>query len=369
MSLADDLVAHVVESHVSSDETIKKLRDLTTRMGMFFASSTAHRLLESEETGAVWRNYVNGRGEPIDNVRIATLDLNSILQDRVVFLKQTESDPRRRDGSSGDRAGSSSPPVLNFNTAIVRSLVQYLRRLLTKELAPLVAIANAAADSSSTDGSRRAIISLDYYSNRSTATSALHKDTTGITLFVALHYINPEPMLGPEYIHDKWPIGSLEGAKHNFIPYRKEEGDNVSSDTRYHAPWTKVGGHHYWPRKLLEELEVARAQLPDDSTLHHVDLSSYGLVSFVDELIYHATPFNRSRSPSDVEKLFREVAFSGLKYKVIPPKLNRTLSDKIIRGDQLASLTGGSAKRCFIRLWISVCDTSWYDTVGTCSHE
>ncbi|ATB40899.1 hypothetical protein CYFUS_006361 [Cystobacter fuscus] len=363
MSIADDLVDHVIESHQSTDETNKRLRDLTAGMGMFFASGTAKRLLKSSETEAVWKNYVTDKGEPIANVRIATIDLNSIFERQVLFLKQTSSDPRAQDGSSGNRAGSESPPILRFYPHLIGWVVQYLERLLTTELAPLAAIAKAAADSSNDAGSRRAIISLDYYSDRSTTTSVLHKDTTGITLFVALHYINPEPMLGPEYIFDKWPIGSTEGAKHNFSPYDK--GSNGGEDVRFHAPWTKSRGHYYWPRKLLEELEEARAQLPDDSTLHHVDLSPYGLVSFVDELIYHATPLNRTRLESDKDKLFRDVTFSSRKYKVLPQGLTRTVSMKLKQGETLTSLTGGSTKRCFIRLWISVCDASWYNPVYT----
>jgi hypothetical protein len=358
MSVADALVEHVVETHTTTAETNKKLKELTIRMGMFFASGTAHRLRQTDP--AIWGSYVTPDNKPVDNVRIATIDLDSITGGgSVVFLKQSAIDPRHNDGGGTNKSFSASPPVTKFNPAIVTSLVDYLRQLLGTELKDIVEVTKAAAASGN---KRRSVISLDYYSNRSTVTSNLHKDTMGITLFVALHYLNPTQMLGPEFIYDKWPLKVLQGeGKYNFSPFQQPDTDKY--DGRFQAPWKKIREHYFWPRQLLKDLEEARAQLPDDRTLHHVNLGANGLITFVDELIYHATPLNRSRTAQDLDERFKSVKFGGFDFHVVPDKLKRSVSFSLQRGEQLPSITGGAATRCFVRLWISVCDRDWYEPI------
>ncbi len=356
MTIAESLVEHLVETHQSSPATIDRLTDLTAHMDMFFASGRARKLTEDETTAEVWKTYFSRDGVPAANVRIATLDLESIFTDEIVYLKQSGDDPRAQDGSSG-KAKSARPPVSAFEAQIKRAMVRYLRQLLGTELQDVVEVARAAA-ASSRAGNRKVVISLDYYSDRSTDSNILHKDTAGITLFVALHYVNPLDMLGPEYIHDKWPLASVgTSPKHNFTP-----AEPKGTSKRFHTPWTQWRGSYYWPRALLKELEAARDELPDDKTLHHVELHPYGLVSFVDELVYHATPFNKSRTQEDLTRLFQDVTFSGNKYSILPPTLKRTLSKALeVAPQSVPGMTGGASKRCFIRLWISICRKSWYE--------
>ena len=353
MALHEALLRQMLETHAPSESTTDALQRLGIRLGMFFASGTAHDLMtQSRQNGdGIWDTYVNPEGTPQGNVRIATLDLGSVVGDGPPeYLKTTDQDARKAGDGGGKPLHSAQPPVLKFNLAVRRDMIAYLQAVLKNELAGPVATAFAAIED---EPAYRAIVSIDFYADRSIDTHSLHKDTTGITLFVALHYMNPEPMLGPEYIHDKWPLQSQDGSKYYFVPVKADP-------PRWHAPWTKHQAYYYWPKSLLEQLELARAQTADDQTIHHCSLTRYGLISFVDELLYHATPLRASRTPQDKEVLFKDVNVSRLNFSLVPPELKRTVSFRLSEGETLPSYTGGAAKRCFMRLWISIAHKSWY---------
>ena len=117
-------------------------------------------------------------------------------------------------------------------------------------------------------------------------------------------------------------------------------------------------GDYYWPEELLKQLEEARGQLRDDRTLHAVNLEPFGLISFVDELIYHATPIRRSRTQEI--GLFSKVKLERKARDILPPKLERRMSFDLKNSVEIPSETGGATRRSFLRLWVSIVPKDWY---------
>jgi hypothetical protein len=111
------------------------------------------------------------------------------------------------------------------------------------------------------------LVEVHYYRNRFQATPILHKDTKGQTLFVNLNYVNDKEIAGPEYIlnppafpgHELQIAGSL-------------------------------------PDKFLDHLAKAKNRLGAPTKIGSSVIPAHGVVSFVDELIHHATPLLRSRT-------------------------------------------------------------------------
>lgn len=371
--IAQGLKANKLQSHVSSDETTRLLRDLTSRMGLFFASGTAQTMRQRDPDR--WRQWVKPlvlRGQPTaggaeGTVRVATADLEALVEaDRLVLLQLPRDgtlDPYGQKGDGSNYRGG--PPVLSMPSAIRVALRRYLRRVLTNELA--VAADLTIRGKRLVTARYRAIVSVDYYSSRPLNSNNLHKDTAGCTLFVALHYVNRDRMLGPEYVNDRWRMGSDHNSLFPAAPGQAK---------RYKAPWTRtkegVTGEYFWPKQLIEHLETARRSInkqPDD-TLQYETLAPYGLVSFVDELVYHATPFEKNRREvASSRKLFESVMLETQEKDLFPAapngghRLERAMSTDLDARKAMPTQTGGEATRCFLRLWMSVVPKEWYKLV------
>ncbi len=119
------------------------------------------------------------------------------------------------------------------------------------------------------------LVEVHYYRNRFQTTPQLHKDTKGQTLFVNLNYANEEEIAGPEFV-----VNPTE---------RKEHRQQIKNTL---------------PTKYLRHVKKAKANLPDPTEIGASVIPRYGVVSFVDELIHHATPLLRSRTkPIRADKL------------------------------------------------------------------
>ena len=105
-----------------------------------------------------------------------------------------------------------------------------------------------------------------YYYNRQLGSQNAHHDSIGRTLFVGLHYLVSQPILGAEWTFH-W---------HEFSGRTSplDEGLNV------------------WPSKIREDVAKARgrAQQTIKKKLHVARIPANGLLFFTDELIHHKTP-------------------------------------------------------------------------------
>lgn len=115
----------------------------------------------------------------------------------------------------------------------------------------------------------RIIVDVDFYYERPKDAVGFHKDTVGRSLFVNLNFNNETDIVGPEYILNPPPIGAHD--KH-IAPKLPEPflRDLVSERQRLGAP-TEIGATMVKPK---------------------------GIVSFVDELIHHSTPYLDHRGVS-----------------------------------------------------------------------
>jgi GNAT superfamily N-acetyltransferase len=105
------------------------------------------------------------------------------------------------------------------------------------------------------------LVEVHYLYSRGKTESQLHKDTLGETLFVNLNYISENEMLGPEYIVAP--------------PTVEEHEKNIINSL---------------PQRFLDDLKGAREGLPQAPEIGSCIIPPHGFVSFVDELVYHATP-------------------------------------------------------------------------------
>lgn len=367
MSIAERLYANRIRAPETSEGSNEALAMLDSMIQLYFCSGSFSGMKEKAEG---WHRQMKTKKN--DTLRVGTFDIASLgpQADKPIYIGyDTTNDPRPDDG--GGKYGlyengqqtfqydriANRPLVLEANVSIRKKIVDYLKQIIGTELR-----SEAEMIVDATPEGYRAIVSLDYYSNRPTNTNKLHKDTVGNTLFVALHYLNPEAMLGPEYIYDKWPIPAEKG---------QEWFDIKTADRRAHAPWQKDSKNQsrtYWPASLLQDLELAREKLVEPvGQLHHVNLNANGMVSFVDELIYHATPFRGQRIEKPSEELFEKIGLGGSSFVPweagypgqTPPKLIRSISLAKIGGETLPSDTGGAETRKFVRLWMSVVPEDW----------
>jgi Domain of unknown function (DUF4157) len=113
----------------------------------------------------------------------------------------------------------------------------------------------------------RIFVEIHYYRARAQDVSSFHKDTVGRTLFVNLNYTNEHEIAGPEYV-----INPLPAAEH----------DNAIKSSL--------------PNKFLQDVDVARTQLKQPTKIGATRVPAHGVVSFVDELIHHMTPYYGHRT-------------------------------------------------------------------------
>jgi hypothetical protein len=287
-----------------------------------------------------------------------------------------------------------------FSTPTRKLLEDYLTSLLTVDLAEQVQLVKRALG---TQPGFRSVVHIDYYATRSTTQIGLHKDTNGNNVFAVLHYLNDEPMLGPEYIDDPAPIKTIvEGYydDRHFAPIDDKF-------RRQSAPWAKIKKAQWvqqewrmvrqenctWPTKLLDALHYARHSTKDLTSRGKMAASILpkdGLVSFVDELIFHATPIEGYRVDPDtvsedekaaalrsvnagvtvVSMLYDGQQFSGslnlFGQKDYATRIKRRMSAHYDNGVHLETnlaipgATSGGVRR-FFRLWICLMPDNWYE--------
>jgi GNAT superfamily N-acetyltransferase len=113
------------------------------------------------------------------------------------------------------------------------------------------------------------LIEVHYYYRRSQEAIVFHKDTIGDTVFVNLNFLNTQEILGPEYILN--PSAELEKEHTSYI------GRNL-------------------PDAFMRDLGSQRQTLSGPTKIKATKIPPKHVVSFVDELIYHATPLPRRRT-------------------------------------------------------------------------
>lgn len=402
MSLETALAENYVNVHATSKDSNALLDKLFKSVGAYFDSD---RFKKEVDFNYSWFKLVDAKRK--DQVRLGTWCLRSLSTNRPRVLAPTDKDVRADDGSGAYsyRAKSDSPlggprTLISANPIALKvpyktrqTIEDYLYQLLSTEL-------SAVKDTATTAGKAkhyRAVVSVDYYNSRSLNAVGAHKDTTGNTLFVALHYRNPERMAGPEYIIDRWPIPATDGVTQYFKTTRP--------DRRTLAPWAYAQKPFtFWPTPLLKALEEARAALAKKHTdilFESTVLQPYGLISFVDELIYHLTPLREHRESGDSYDGFNKVGIAPQQsFDIIPGlpnlvrsadiikrtgnwfgygpkwvtheldpqqqhrhKIARRMSVDLSSWSKPPSTTGGLPVRQFLRLWVSVVPSQWYHEV------
>ncbi|HKP98199.1 MAG TPA: hypothetical protein VJ385_20885 [Fibrobacteria bacterium] len=399
--LADWLERLKIQVKQGEAKTNKLKKDLHSSIEAFFdpgnSAAWETALNDGEYPGRV--GYIGGSREggytPSDTIRVATVDLESVLGggavDYVMFGSKDNpkwAPPDELSAMFGKVKAGGDPlvgPKQSQNQAAelfprpMRKLMEdYLRALLRKDLEEQVELVKRALESQ--DG-YRAVVHLDYYATRSTTQVGLHKDTTGNNVFAVLHYINDDPMLGPEYIDDPAPIRTANEGYY-YDRYWSAIGDDYY---RQAAPWAILkDGMCTWPDALLEGLQIAREAGGSKSRgkMACSILPRDGLVAFVDELIFHATPIEGHRVDDTSDEAVRYLSagvtvVSLMKAGVDPGKLNifgtksyadrikRRLSATYDKGTHLQTgLTIPGAKsggvRKFFRLWICIVPEHWY---------
>jgi len=121
-------------------------------------------------------------------------------------------------------------------------------------------------------------ISVNFYNNRtgSDRTFEFHKDTAGDNLFVNLIFNNKQPILATEWVVDTRTMKAAKKQQMRLFTGSDELMDAINN-TR-----TSIGAGQLRP-KGLTKIEGG------------VETGEAGFVSWVDELIWHSTPFAGSR--------------------------------------------------------------------------
>ncbi len=404
MTLEKALADNYMTVHDTGNESNQRLDALFDVMGDYFNSE---RYKQQAKTHYGWFRLADMKRK--DNIRLGTWCLRSVGTKRPRVLIPNKHDPRSDDGSGAYYARETAmsergPATLISHRPLAlmvpfksRKVIEsYLNSVLNAELSAI----NDAALTAGKASHYRAIVSVDYYSSRSLTANGAHKDTVGNTLFVALHYRNPERMAGPEYIIDRWPIPASKGFVDHFTTA-------LRADRRTSAPWARsddVPGT-YWPKKLLFALEKARKSIAADHPqviFESSVLNRCGLVSFVDELVYHLTPLREHRKTGSSYDQFNQVGIAPQQsFEIIPglpglirqadivkrsgnwfgfgPRwetyelspqsqqrkpISRRMSTDLSAWQKPPSTTGGLQIRQFLRLWISIVPSRWYSEVN-----
>jgi hypothetical protein len=294
-------------------------------------------------------NKVYLAGQAANVFRLATFDLGSLKS-----LVPTPDDPRSEDGAGSPKA---KPHERNhapkgYMKDVVRS---YLKAVLR---GPLHGLREQALAIASEAPGYQAVGTLDYYRDRSVDSHAFHKDTAGTTLFVALHYLNSVELLGAEYVHDTKPTKTGQ-----WGPIVSDEQREKTSQKRPDKAW---------PLSLEQAMNTARAKLPLEPSpkIRCKVIRPNGMLTFVDELVYHASPFAGKRPALDAEQKkpfkyedYLSVSMSEQRFAIRddvpidkPSKaFPRTVSNKDLR----TPAKDPNDKRRFARLWICIQPKNW----------
>jgi len=328
-------------------------------------------------------------------IRMGTFDLQS-CKDGAPKLVMPSMDHAR-----SDLQMVTNRPVIIGNQGLTDATNKYLVQFLQNELSNQMNFALKAVENES---DYTAIIDLDYYASRAVTRAVAHKDTLGYSLFVSLHYENANTMEGPEYLIDKWPcpvsydtdggtVDAKDYLKHGELFNQRKLGGKFN--VRMHAPWRKRKQSQagYWPKTLLEGLELARKDLKNSNSKDEwgkSKINSNGMIVFVDELIYHTTPKTDHR---DFEDAFEKAVFISTQgkddflnitqhrvdLKPAVPTLTRKMSTdvtfnyekehdkkhKYSRKKKIHDVTSPSSSgevkgvRRFARAWISIVPKNW----------
>ncbi len=363
MTIAEELVQLKVGEYRTNEKLNKLLKTLDIRMSMFAASGSAKEIMGKRDgvlgksirvstSESQYRKNQPAQQRLMSDVRLASYDLNSLLKGSPRAFKPVK--------GSGARDAGINPPLGDLGKhrkSIQSTLESYLQNLLRGPLGEHSDLTQHIANYSK---GYQAIVSLDYYSDRPSTAVGLHKDTTGNTLFVALHYLNISTMLGPEYVNDIWPVDAQENDKSELFRNTFWRGQKVQGTKRSRAPWSKTSNKQtFWPTELLKELEAARKviSVEGNDTLQYITLQPFGLIAFVDELIYHTTPLGGHRGKST---LFATATASKARHAVLPKDVKRRISIDLNDKKKLADVKGGMENRSFIRLWISIVPNGFY---------
>jgi hypothetical protein len=271
--------------------------------------------------------------------------------------------------------------VAEFMSGTLRQTMEdYLRSLLTVDLDLQTKLIQRALAS---QPGYKAIVHLDYYATRDVDQVGLHKDTTGHNVFAVLNYINDDPMLGPEYIDDPAPIKSRNPGWYKDKCWAK----GLDAYLRSGAPWAKIAQNKWvWPEALIEALQWVRDDPPNKDSQGKMAssiLPKDALVTFVDELIFHATPLAAHRADvnwsNQARYLNAGVSFPTLEkggvhstdflYLFTPDvkkaRVERRMSAHYDNGVHIetglmvpGAKSGGVRK--FFRLWICIVPDHWY---------
>lgn len=115
----------------------------------------------------------------------------------------------------------------------------------------------------------RIVVDVDFYYERPADAVGFHKDTVGRSLFVNLNFNNSSLIMGPEYILNPPPIVEHDAHTSSKLP-------------------------EIFKRHLIDQ----RAKLGEPTKIVATRVPPYGIVSFVDELIHHSTPYKEHRGVS-----------------------------------------------------------------------
>jgi hypothetical protein len=364
-----------------------------------FLKTEGERLKSSDdyELSKLWTNIAGTNGSGGNPTRLAVIDLQTLLdggkQPFIAFDgasltgEETQAVWNKMRNPQDAVVGTyitQEQPVGRFESGLRKTLVEYVRTLLRGDLYDESRLIRAAL---LTERDYRGVIHLDYYASRSTAKNGLHKDTNGTNVFACLHYLNAEPIVGPEHIDDPGPIAvrTYKGAKVEGF-YEENVYSKHRGWARMGAPWAKIADDKYvWPKALLGGLQLARGNRP---TMEYSALPANGLVSFVDELIFHATPMlgQREQGAADERSLSAGATIPGTVKQTengwspndgyinvygakdygqrIQRRMSLNLSEeeKTIFDLPIPHAESGGLRR-FWRLWMAITPAHWYRTL------
>jgi hypothetical protein len=370
--IARDLVDHVLELPATGGPKSAVNRALATLRGRIET-----KLAELEKRDGVkdkWRGVmeIGGKNQPLIRhqfqAHVCKWDDLKSGNSKPLEYKRVDRITKRADSAGSlianaeDRTAFPKTGEITGRSRIGKYVIDYFNALFRKPGAPLAKVGQIL-DELDRQGAptHRVTLSLDYYYMRPISQIGLHKDTTGNTIFVGLHYDNLNPMLGPEYVYDFWP-------KFKERLYSPEKICDGPDDN----------GVWFWPKGLREGLEFARKilqkrQIGERQHVHMTEMDPLGLICFVDELIFHQTPLTKRRARHQLRSyndaqfngvtidLVKEIGLQNLEVRDEVPTLRRQFSfnEKDKQWGDGASL-GGKTRRSFVRFWAMVEPTAWF---------